>query len=230
MVGVPSQGSIEAGAGGRETWRVAWSSRGFRIEALGSVAGVALAILALSHFLRWVESRPGTVVLADPILAALPARDFSVLTFSLIYGGLLVGLAVLLSRPRRLVRAAQAYVLLVLARILLMWLVPLEAPHGFVELRDPVVESLGPAQVLRRDLFFSGHASTLFLLALATPGRVWRGGMLLATAAVAILLVWQHVHYAVDVLVGPMVAFAAYEVTGRLSPGSRRVSGWTMRL
>jgi hypothetical protein len=230
MSSITSPAPVDRAGEPAEGWRAAWARVAFRIELAATAGSLALTLAALSWFLAWVETRPDVVVLADPLLAAIPPRDFSMVTFGLIYGGIVLGLGTLATSPRRLLRALQAYVLLLLLRMLLMWLVPLEAPAGMVPLRDPVVESFGPARMLMRDLFFSGHASTLFLLALAARGRALRLLLLVATVLVAVLLVWQHVHYAVDVIVGPFVAKAAYDAAGALS-GARawRVSGCTMR-
>ena len=65
-----------------------------RRQAVVSVIAVVGAIVALSHFLPWVETRPGVVELVDPVLSQFEARDLSVPTFALIYGGLalLVGI------------------------------------------------------------------------------------------------------------------------------------------
>ncbi len=193
-----------------------------RFRLAGAVTLLALigTLVGLSNFLLWVEQRPDVVVLPDPVLARIPPRDLSTPTFALIYGGLLLGIVVLIRRPWELVRAVQSYVLLVLFRIALMWVTPLAPPAGFVMLADPFVESFGPAKALTRDLFFSGHTSTLFLVALVLP-KPWKWLVLGATTIVAVLLLWQHAHYTVDVLVAPFVAFAAV----RLAPSRRRLSG-----
>jgi hypothetical protein len=179
-------------------WRSAWAAPGFRAAFAGALAALPLALWALSAFLLWVEQRPG-VVLDDPVLALLPPGDASVLIFALIYGGLLLAAATLARRPWELLCALLGYEALVLLRILCMWLVPLAPPLGYVPLHDPVVESFGPATALTRDLFFSGHSSTLLLLALAVPARAVRIALLLALAAVAALLLRQHAHYAIDI-------------------------------
>lgn len=60
-----------------------------------------VAVLAvMARFLSWVEQRPG-VVLADPVLAHVPARDLTWLTFGLVYVGLVTAFVVLLPYPRR---------------------------------------------------------------------------------------------------------------------------------
>jgi hypothetical protein len=205
-------------------WRDAWAGTRFRRQAWATCIALPLTLAALSRFLLWVEQRPG-VVLDDPLLALLTPRDTSLASFALIYGGLLLALATLLCSPHGLLRALQAYVLLVGLRILFMWLTPLDPPEGLVPLRDPLVESLGPGATLTRDLFFSGHTSTLFLLALCVPFRWTRWVLLLATAGVAFLLLVQHAHYTVDVVVAPLAAYCAYVLGGRLSTGELRESG-----
>ncbi len=76
----------------------------------------------------------------------------------------------------------------------------------------------GASAVLTRDLFFSGHTSTLFLISLAVPGRRARPFFLACTAAVATCVLVQHVHYTVDVLAAPFFAYGAWRAAGRLWP------------
>jgi PAP2 superfamily C-terminal len=181
-----------------------------------------VAVLAvMAHFLSWVERRPG-VVLADPVLTLLPARDMTWLTFGLVYVGLLTTVVVLLPYPRRLVMGAQAYAVMVLFRMAVMAVTPLEAPPDTIPLRDPLVQILGTGEVLTRDLFFSGHTATLALLALLAPGRATRRFFVAGTVLVAVCVLWQHVHYTVDVLVAPFFAFASRELVVALHVRGRR--------
>jgi len=186
-----------------------------RRQAVVSVAAVVAALVGLSVFLPWVETRPGVVELSDPVLERFAARDLSVPTFALIYGGILLGLVLLSRRPLDLMVALRGYAILAAFRIVMMWVTPLEVPPGAVRLHDPLIESLGPAQVLTRDLFFSGHTSTMFLVAVSVRERWARGVLLIATVLVAALLLGQHAHYTVDVLVAPFVAWAAYGLARR---------------
>lgn len=202
----------------REAWTEAWREREFRLQASLTAAALAAALVALARFVGWVERRPGAT-LPDPLLALLEPRDLTWLTFSLIYAGLLVGVALLLPRPRDLLAAVQAYALLVAFRIAVMWATPLDPPPGMIELRDPFVEGFGTGQLLTRDLFFSGHTSTMFLLFLAAPGRLAKGFFLACTVLVGACVLWQHVHYAVDVMAAPFFAYAAWRAAARLRPG-----------
>ena len=200
-------------------WAEAWRDSRFRLRLLLTLPALVGVLALLTRFLDRVESRPG-VTLPDPVLALFPARDVTWLTFGLIYFGVLFGLARLAAEPRRLVVALQAYVAMVLLRIAVMGVVPLEPPPGMIPLHDPLVRLFGPGRLLTRDLFFSGHTATLFLLALAVPGRRSKALFLLCTAAVGGCVLWQHVHYTVDVLVAPFFAYASYRIV---------VSGWPAR-
>jgi len=202
-----------------ETWQEAWRRPAFRWRALATVPALGAALAALAAFVKRVERRPG-VVLPDPVLALLEPRNVTWLTFALIYAGLLGAVALLARRPRLLVTGVQAYVIMVAARMAVMWVTPLDPPPGMIRLADPLVQGLGGAsEVLTRDLFFSGHTSTLFLASLAVPGRRARLVLLCCTLAVAACVLVQHVHYTVDVLAAPFFAYGAWRLALALWPG-----------
>jgi hypothetical protein len=198
----------------RAAWRDAWRDPWFRLRLALTVPALVAVLAALAHFLEFAELRSG-VVLYDPVLALLPPRDLTWLTFSLIYLGLAFGVARLAKEPRALVVALQAYVVMVIFRIAAMSITPLEAPSGMIPLHDPLVRLFGPEKLLTKDLFFSGHTSTLFLLFLAVPGRRSKVLFLVSTAAVGISVLWQHVHYTIDVLVAPLFAYASFRLARR---------------
>jgi hypothetical protein len=197
------------------SWADARRDSAFWREAAATAACLAAALWSLAAFLGWVERRPG-VVLPDPVLDLLPPRDLTWLAFTLIYAGLVLGVLRLAARPRRLLLAVQAYVAMILLRMAVMSVTPLEPPPGMIPLQDPLVQQFGTGKLLNKDLFFSGHTSTLFLLSLAVPGRFARALCLSCAASVGICVLWQHVHYTVDVLVAPPFAYAAYRLALRL--------------
>ena len=204
-------------------WSDAWNEQRFRRELVLTLAALAAVMAALSRFLSWVERRPG-VVLPDPVLALISPRDVTWITFALLYAGILITVVALLPHPRRLLLGLQAYGLMMLLRMAVMAVTPLDAPPGMLALQDPLVEALGPGKPLTKDLFFSGHTSTMFLLTLMARGRARRGFFLACTVAVAGCLLWQHVHYTVDVLVAPLFAFASFSLVSRLHAGARRLA------
>ena len=198
-------------------WREAWSEQRFRVEAVLSPIALVVILSVMARFLSWVERRPG-VLLTDPVLALLPPRDVTWLTFGLVYVGLLTTFGLLLPPPRRLGLGAQAYALMVLFRMGVMAVTPLEAPLDTIPLRDPLVQVFGTGEVLTRDLFFSGHTATLALLTFLAVGRASRRFFTVCTVLVAICVLWQHVHYTIDVLVAPFFAYASRELVFALQP------------
>lgn len=199
-------------------WSEALADRGFRLRLAAALPALVLALAGFSRFVEGVEARPG-VVLPDPLLALFPPRDLTWVTFALIYLGLAAGVGWLVFRPRRLLLALQAYVVMVAFRALAMWAAPLEAPPGLLPLNDPLVRLFGPAKILTKDLFFSGHTATLFLLALAVTAPRFRALLLAATAAVAACVLAQHVHYTVDVLAAPFFVAGSWLVAVRVGTG-----------
>jgi hypothetical protein len=190
-------------------WKDELRSSAFRIHLAVTVPLLIGTLMLLTRVLAGVEARPG-VIPPDPVLALLAPRDLTWLTFGLIYIGLFTAIAVFAREPRRLVVAIQAYCLLVFVRMAAMTVLPLEAPPGMIPLADPLVETFGTGRLLTKDLFFSGHTSTLFLLFLAAPRGVVKWVLLVCTCAVAACVLVQHVHYAVDVLAAPFFAYGAY--------------------
>jgi hypothetical protein len=197
-------------------WDEVLRSRRFTLLAIGTFAGVIAALVSLTQFLQFNERRTGAT-LVDPVLAALPAADHSVALFALIYGTVLVALGGLARQPRALLIALQAYTLLLTFRMGMMYVIPLEAPIGMIMLVDPVARAFGNGPNWAKDLFFSGHTSTTFLCALSVRSRPLSFLCFGASASVAVLIVLQHAHYTIDVLVAPFVAFASQRLAHHFS-------------
>lgn len=189
-------------------WYHQWNDRKMVVELVITVAALVGALVLYSTYLIFNETRPGAV-LDDPILELFPAMDVSTVVFTLIYGGIALGVYSLLTHPRSLLLALQTYTLLILVRIVTLYVTPLAPPEGMIPLYDPLV-GLGPGEILHRDLFFSGHTSTLFLLFLTAHGKWMRGIFLACTIGVGILVLVQHCHYTIDVVAAPFFAYGCY--------------------
>lgn len=192
-------------------WKEALRSPSFRLQLLLTVLVLGILLFSYAHFLNWIELRPG-VVLHDPLLALFQPRKVTWIVFALIYGSLLLGLCTLGARPAALLVALQSYALVIAARMVGMYLVPLAPPVGMIHLKDPFVQLFDTGVVLTRDLFFSGHVATLFLIFLTARHRLLRAAFLLTTVVVGAGLIWQHVHYTIDVLTAPFITFGCYRL------------------
>ena len=89
-----------------------------------------------------------------------------------------------------------------------------QSPPGFVPLADTFTQLFYPGtEPFEKDLFFSGHTATLWLMALIATtraGRLWSG---FATLAVGVLVIVQHAHYTIDVIAAPLFAWLAWRLS-----------------
>jgi membrane-associated phospholipid phosphatase len=87
-------------------------------------------------------------------------------------------------------------------RITSLYIFTLETPEGIIPLVDPFLERVayGGNAVFTKDLFFSGHTSTLFIIFLLEDKRNLKIVILISTILIGLLLIWQRVHYTIDVL------------------------------
>jgi membrane-associated phospholipid phosphatase len=185
---------------------------------LTTLGGLLISMWLFGRFVVSIEMRPG-VALADPVLAMFEPRDVTVLTFLLIYSSIAAAVVHLAAHPHHLLLGMRAYTLMLSLRMLTMWSVPLDAPERIIPLTDPLVEAFTVSQTLLKDLFFSGHTSTSFLLYLTARNRVLKRVFLVCTVLIAGCVLIQHVHYFVDVVAAPFFAYGAFraaKASGRL--------------
>lgn len=91
--------------------------------------------------------------------------------------------------------------------MLTITLVPLAAPAGLVELVDPLTGVFYGHTVITKDLFYSGHTSSILMMYFCLPKKSDRMLALIATIIVGCLLLVQHVHYTIDVLAAPIFVY-----------------------
>jgi hypothetical protein len=170
-----------------------------------------VVLISFSQFLNFIEQREG-VILSDPVLKAFNPVNLTWLTFALIYLCLFLFIVTTINKPDKLMIAFQAYGLMVIFRTIAMYLTPFDAPETSLLLNDPFVQLFGKGEILTKDLFFSGHTGTLFLLFLLAENKIMKYIFLLVTLTVGTAVLLQHVHYSVDVFIAPFVAYAAYRI------------------
>jgi len=185
--------------------------KGRRTEFIVTILLLAIILFIFPNFLAYVEGRQG-VTLADPVLELFNPIDLTWLTFGLIYISLIVAIFSFATKPEILLLALQSYSLLVIFRMMVMYSAPLDAPEKLILLNDPFVQFFGSGEVLTKDLFFSGHTATLFLLFLVSDKKQLKIIFLISTILVGIAVLLQHVHYTIDVLAAPFFAYSSYKI------------------
>lgn len=188
-----------------------------RRQLFWSLAAFVVVFVGFIPFLTYNETRTG-YVLEDPLLGRFRPLSVSVYTMALTHGCFVLGWIVAARRPERLVRFAQCYTLLILVRTVCLSLVPLEPPSTYLELRDPILQTVIYAgRQNTRDLFFSGHTATIALFGFVFAGLPIRWLFFAASALIGVLLLAQHAHFTIDVLAAPFGAYAAVGIQRRLA-------------
>ena len=178
-------------------------------EMVFTIVLLAIVLFILPKFLAFIEQRDG-VVLPDPVLKLFNPVNLTWLTFGLIYLSLISALIYFSTKPELLFIALQSYTLLVIFRMIVMYVTPFNAPADSILLDDPFVQIFGGGEILTKDLFFSGHTATLFLLYLITDKKYLKFTYLIFTILVGVAVLLQHVHYTVDVITAPVFAYTSF--------------------
>ncbi|MCH7515888.1 MAG: hypothetical protein IIB08_01955 [Bacteroidetes bacterium] len=190
-------------------WKVFLTDR--KIEIVITVLLIVTILIIFSNFLSFIEQRHGAV-LPDPILKIYNPIDLTWLIFGLIYLSLGIAIISFAAKPDLLFIALQSYSLLLIFRMIVMYVTPLEAPENMLSLDDPFVQFFGARKILTKDLFFSGHTATLFLFFLIADKKYLKVVFLIFTFIVALAVLLQHVHYTIDVVVAPVFAYVSYSI------------------
>jgi hypothetical protein len=216
---LPPAGDPTGLAGLRAGWRAVVSALLFRTACY-----VAMTAAAVWNELRPAPTVPDLVVAHVPYVAAVARSNY--LLWLAAY--LPLSLALLWIAPRRFARYTVTAGLVSLARGATLLLTGLGPPDPVtagpgIAGRDPVgafLDLLSPwdvfandamAAYLTKDLFFSGHTATTFLLVLYLwPFRRLRAPALAAHAAVVASVLVSHLHYAIDVAGAYAVAFSIF--------------------
>lgn len=198
--------------GGLSSWRMALAKPRFVVVlAMVLCAGTCVALI-LPSFFQWIAAKPG-MMLRDPVLASFGPTDVSTVTFAVLYGALILGVASVVKQPWHLLQGLCAYVLMLLLRMITMSLLTLEPPPGIIPLIDPFTQAFYPgAEPFLKDLFFSGHTATLMLVTLLAEDRRVKWVVGACTAAIGGLVMLQHVHWTVDVLAAVPAAWCAWKL------------------
>lgn len=192
-------------------WKEFFQDGKSRNEFISTIIILSAILICLTNFLNFVELRQG-VVLPDPLLKLFKPIDLTWLTFGLIYLSLITAVVIFFKDPNHLMIVIQSYSLMIVFRIAAMYALPLNPPENMIPLNDPFVQYFGTGRLLTKDLFFSGHTATLFLLYLFVKRKEFKILFLFCTIAVAIAVILQHVHYSIDVIAAPFFAYTSYRI------------------
>ena len=198
-------------------WKIAFSNAHFRNRFLISVTVLFIILTGFASLLAYIETRQGHIFY-DPILNFIKPRDVSDFIFFITYSAAIIGLIYAFLSPYKFLHLIQMYGALTLLRVITLFFIPLEPPTAIIPLRDTILtHTFYAGNEYLKDLFFSGHAATLFLFYFFTVNKVLKYTFLAAAIAVSIGVMVQHAHYSYDVIAAPIFAYIAYRVITKFS-------------
>lgn len=192
-------------------WKENWQNPGFRQKFQWGLLVWVLVLIAFPFFFKYIEQRPGYMP-NDWLLNQLPSMDTSLPCFIVIWGMFALFFYRALYSPKILLLFLWGFIVLSLMRFCSIYLLPLEPPANLIPLRDPISNLFygGKDAFITKDLFFSGHTSTQFLIFLCFQKKSDKILALLATVAVGSMVLLQHVHYSMDVFAAPPLTYLVY--------------------
>jgi hypothetical protein len=201
---------------GTPEWKEAWEQQWFRRRLLIGVSLTCILLAALPFFFQHIQHREG-IVLQDILLAHLPAYNVSVPVFAIIWALSLFTLNRSLKDPGIFITFIYGFIILHLLRIVTITLVPLNPPAGLIPLQDFLSNAFYGKNYITKDLFFSGHTASMFLMYFCLKSKGDKLIALICAILVGVLVLVQHVHYTIDVLFAPLFTYACYVVGKKIA-------------
>ncbi len=190
-------------------WKSELKNKKFKLSFLLTLIIISIVLFLVTQYLAYNETREG-YTLKDPILSLFKPIDVTWVTFIVMYSALPIGIISLLNQPKRLTLAMQTYIIMISMRVTSMFLLPLNPPQTILILQDPFIAFFSTGKTFTKDLFFSGHTATMFLIYLCVTNRIVKNILLVFTISIGVLVLVQHVHYTIDVFAAPFFTYVAY--------------------
>jgi hypothetical protein len=197
----------------KKEWSTLWSNKVYLAVWMSLLILVLVTLKLISVFLTFNESRREGFVLNDWVLNTFEPSDVSTPLFAITWICIFACLPIALRTPRKAMVVFISIFIIGILRCISLYILPLVPPVGIIPLRDTFLEgSFYGNQVLVRDLFFSGHTANLALLVFLVDVKWMKYILGVCTFIVAALLLKQHVHFTLDVVIAPFASFLSYRL------------------
>ena len=205
----------------------------FRGERLSSLV-VALFLLGVAYVVEHFANvyafayaeRPTSNYVGDLILDNIPAVDLNFIIIEVALIAIILGTLFVFSKPRYILFTLKAIALFIIVRALFISLT-----HVGIH-PENIAPGLGFFDAIylylnfQTGLFFSGHTGLPFLMALIFWNRFsTRIVFLLLSFIFGVAVLLAHVHYSIDVLAAPFMAYGIFKIAHYLFPRDYELIG-----
>jgi len=192
-------------------WKLYWKIRNFLLLFIAGILLLLSILIYFPYFFNAIEKRNG-YVLNDFILNNLLNADLSIPIFSIIWLMIIFSVIRCIQFPATAILFLWSYILLSITRMITISCIALNPPYHYVPLIDPIISIFYGNKLITKDLFYSGHTSTQFLLFLCLPKKTDKLLALIATIVIGFMMLIQHAHYTIDIIAAPLFAWAVYKL------------------
>ncbi len=194
------------------TWKSLANQSQFRQKFIFLILLSIAIIIAMPFVFEFIQSRGG-ISINDPILNFLPAIDFSWAIFLVMYSLAILLIYRVFESPLLIYNYLKVYIPLTVLRFILIYLIPLDPPQNMISLIDPITKIFYGGVEITRDLFFSGHTSTMFLIYLILEKKSDKFFAQMVVIFIPIALLFQHIHYTADVIAAFPITYFIWKLT-----------------
>jgi len=187
-------------------WKDNWQSTDYRRKFIAGLIIISFILISLPFFYQAIEQRNG-IKFNDYLLQWLPSYDLSLFIFIIIWSMALLTFHRFKQNPKIFLTFLWGFILINLSRFVSIGLVPLNPPDGLIAIEDPISNYFYGPKFITKDLFFSGHTAAMFLMFLCLQKRSDKILAFIATVIIGISVLFQHVHYTIDVLMAPVITY-----------------------
>ncbi|MFA6278681.1 MAG: phosphatase PAP2-related protein [Candidatus Paceibacterota bacterium] len=177
---------------------------------LAFVCQHAATVYALSYLLRPTSTYVGDLLLDNLPIVNLNFIVIEIALFAIVFGTLFV----VFFRPRYILFSLKALALFIAIRALFMSLTHVGIYPGYIMPGTGIFADIYSYFNMQTGFFFSGHTGMPILMALIFWKRLFERNMFLILAFVfAVSVLFAHIHYSIDVLAAPFMAYVIFNMS-----------------
>lgn len=195
--------------GFKANWKFAWAQSPFKQLTIIGFFVLVVILIVFPFFFNYIELREG-YTFNDPVLKLLPAANVSNIVFAIIWSMAVLTIIRCIQQPQIFIVFLWGFIFLSLSRFISILVLPLNPPKELIELKDPISNTFYGSKFITKDLFYSGHTATQFLMFLCLQKKWDKVFTLLSSIAIGLLVLIQHVHYSIDVAAAPLFTFLVF--------------------
>ena len=179
----------------------------------------ALILLALATIFQYYASayvnRTPSNSVADLFLSNLPGVNLNFIIIEGAFAAIAISVILVVAKPQYLLFTLKAAAIFIATRAVFIAVTHIGIYPGQINpdpagIFDRTYTGLG----LEAGFFFSGHTGLPFLMALIFwDKKFWRYAYLVASIIFGIAVLFAHVHYTIDVLAAPYMAYGIYKMS-----------------